>query len=117
MHTAMVTLVVNPIATQCLTSGTTWQNTAFPSQTASFTVTFDATPSGSSATSPINSVIALSNGAQTAYTGFATLVAFNGSGIQARNGGTYTAASAIPYTTGLPYPFRALIHLPTPTHS
>ena len=80
-------------------------------------MTFDATPSGSSATSPINSVIALSNGAQTAYTGFATLVAFNASGIQARNGGTYTAASAIPYTGGLAYHFREVINVATHTYS
>ncbi len=91
MHSATVTLVVKPVQSQCLTSGTTWQNTALPAvQTGTFSVTFDATPSGSSSGSPINSVIALSQGAQTAYTGFATLVAFNGSGIQARNGGSYT---------------------------
>jgi len=115
MHTARVTLVVNPA--RCLTSGTTWQNTALPVQTGTFTATFDATPSGSSATSPINSVIALSNGAQTAFTGFATLVAFNANGIQARNGGTYTAASVIPYTGGVAYHFREVINVPVHTYS
>src|SRR5205814_2283809 len=117
-HSATVTLVVNPVQNQCLTSGTTWQNTALSAvQTGTFTVTFDATPSGSSATSPINSVIALSQGAQTAYTGFATLVAFNSSGIQARNGGTYTAASTIPYTGGVTYHFRQAVNVPAHTYS
>ncbi|HTD24876.1 MAG TPA: glycosyl hydrolase [Terriglobales bacterium] len=116
-HTAMVTLIVNPVQGQCLTSGTTWQNTTLPVETGSFTVTFDATPSRSSATSPINSVIALSNGAQTAFTGFATLVAFNANGIQARNGGTFTAASVIPYTGGVAYHFREVINVPAHTYS
>ncbi len=115
MHTARVTLVVNPA--RCLTSGTTWQNTALPVQTGTFTVTFDATPSGSSATSPINSVIALSNGAQTAFTGFATLARFNVNGIQARNGGAYAAVSVIPYTAGVAYHFREVINVPAHTYS
>jgi endoglucanase len=117
-HSSTVTLVINPVQSQCLTSGTTWQNTPLPTaQTGTFTVTWDATPSGSSATSPINSVIALSNGAQMAYTGFATLVAFNSSGIQARKGGSYTADSPIPYTAGVMYHFREVVNVPAHTYS
>src|SRR5262245_61354645 len=71
------------------TSGGGWQNFAFSPQTGSFTAEFDATPSAS----PIDSVVGMSRGAQTAYTGFATLARFNPSGnIDARNGGAYAAA-------------------------
>ncbi|HTD22249.1 MAG TPA: chitinase [Terriglobales bacterium] len=99
---------------QCLTSGTTWQNTALPAvQTGTFTVTFDATP----AATGINSVIALSQGAQTAYTGFAALVAFNASGIQARNGGVYAATTPMSYSGGTTYHFREVINVPAHTYS
>ena len=65
-----------------VTSGGGWQNFAFPTQSGSFAAEFDATPSAS----PIDSVVGLSLGAQSAYTGFATLARFNPSGnIDARN--------------------------------
>ncbi len=48
---------------------------------------YDATPSASG----INAVVGLSNGAQTAYTGFAAITRFNPSGnIDARSGGAYS---------------------------
>ncbi|PYX92186.1 MAG: hypothetical protein DMG67_07665 [Acidobacteria bacterium] len=62
-------------AQSCLTAtaGGPWENAPLASaQSGTFTVTFDATPSAS----PINSVIALSLGAQTTYAGFATLARF-----------------------------------------
>jgi hypothetical protein len=58
------------------TSGGPWQNGACFQQTGSFAAEFDATPLAS----PIDSVVGLSRGAQTAYTGFAALVRFNPSG-------------------------------------
>src|SRR5262245_53478240 len=83
-----------------VTSGSGWQNFAFSPQTGTFTAEFDATPSAS----PIDSVVGLSRGAQTAYTGFAALARFNPSGnIDARNGGTYAAASTIPYSANATY--------------
>src|SRR5262245_14440319 len=86
-----------------VTSGGGWQNFAFSPQTGSFTAEFDATPTAS----PIDSVVGLSRGAQTAYTGFATLARFNPSGnIDARNGGAYAAASAIPYSANVTYHLR-----------
>src|SRR5262249_18099320 len=110
-HDATVTLVVR---TGCVTAGSTWQNTAFLTQNGTFTAIFDATPSAS----PINGVMALSNGVQTAYTGFATLVRFNPSGnIDARNAGVYTAASVIPYSGGNTYHFRVVINVPAHTYS
>ncbi len=105
------------LAQSCLTAtaGGPWENAPLAStQSGTFTVTFDATPSAS----PINSVIALSLGAQTAYTGFATLARFNPSGdIDARNGGAYAAASTIPYSGGKTYHFRQVINVPAHTYS
>ena len=64
----------------CLTvsaSGTAWQNLAFVSaQTGTFTAEMDATPLGAD----IDAGVALSNGAQTAFTGLACIARFNTSG-------------------------------------
>ena len=95
----------------CVTaaSGGSWQNTAFAAQAGRFTAEFDATPS----VSPINAVIGLSQGAQTAYAGFGCLARFNPSGdIDARNGGAYAADSVIPYTGGVTYHFRLAVDVP-----
>src|SRR5262249_54664581 len=93
-HSTTVTLFVN---TSCVTgsAGDGWRNTALSAaQTGTFTAQYDATPSAS----PLNAVVALSQGAQTAYTGFATLTRFNPSGnIDARTGGAYAAPSTIPF--------------------
>jgi len=97
-----------------VTSGGGWQNFAISPQTGSFMAEFDATPSAS----PIDSVVGLSRGAQTAYTGFATLARFNTSGnIDARNGGAYAATSTIPYSAGVTYHFRLVVNVPAHTYS
>ncbi len=114
-HTTTVGLSVNnpPVCVTTTTNGP-WQNTAFPNQTGTFTATYDATPSASR----INTVIGLSNGAQTAYTGFAVITRFNPSGnIDARSGGAYTATSVIPYTGGVKYHFRVVVNIPAHTYS
>ncbi len=90
------------------TQGGSWQNTAFANQTGTFTAQFDATPSAAD----MNGVIGLSNGSQTAYTGFAALARFNPSGnIDARNGGAYAAASTIHYQAGVAYHFRMAVDI------
>jgi hypothetical protein len=112
-HSAQVTLIV---ASTCVVATPTngWQDTPFANQTGTFTEQYDATPSAS----PINSVVALSNGAQTAYTGFAVLVRFNPTGdIDARNGGAYAAASVIPYAAGQKYHFRVVVNVASHTYS
>src|SRR5579859_1065930 len=92
----------------------TWQNSVFTDQTGTFTASFDVTPSAS----PLNAVVGLSQGAQTAYTGFAALARFNPSGnIDARNGGAYAAASTIPYSAGVSYHFRLVVNVPAHTYS
>jgi hypothetical protein len=100
----------------CVTAtvGGSWQNNPMSSETGTFTATFDATPSAS----PTNSVIALSNGAQTAYGSFACLVRFNPSGdIDARNGGAYAAASTIPYSANVSYHFSLVVDIAAQTYS
>jgi chondroitinase B-like protein len=97
-----------------VSSGAGWQNFVISLQTGSFTAEFDATPSASS----IDSVVGLSQGAQTAYTGFAFLARFNPSGnIDARNGGAYAAASAIPYSANVTYHFRLVVNVPAHNYS
>jgi hypothetical protein len=104
----------------CLTvtapgSGTAWQNLAFVSaQTGTFTAEMDATPLGAN----IDAGVALSNGAQTAFTGLACIARFNTSGnIDARNGGAYTAATTIPYLANVSYHFRFVVNVPAHTYS
>jgi hypothetical protein len=113
---AVSLLLPSAVSAQCLTATTSngWQNAVMTSQTGTFTATFDATPSAS----PTNSVIALSNGAQTAYANFACLARFNPTGdIDARNGGAYAAASTIPYSAGVSYHFRLAVNIPAQTYS
>jgi hypothetical protein len=101
---------------QCVTAtvGGSWQNATMTSQTGAFTVTFDATPSAH----PTNAIVALSNGPQTAYAGFACLVRFNTSGnIDARNGGAYAATSTIPFAANSAYHFRLAGNVTSHTYS
>jgi len=96
------------------TSGGAWQNVAFTAQSGTFTAEFDATPSAA----PIDSVIGLSRGSQTAYAGFAAMARFSPTGnIDARNGGAYAAASAIPYSGNVTYRFRLVVNAPSHNYS
>jgi hypothetical protein len=112
VHSASVALVVR---TGCVTTTTMFQDTAFPTQTGTFTATFDGTPSSS----PINSVMALGHGAGSVYTDFATLARFNPSkDIDARNDNAYNVPNpVIPYTGGNTYHFRLVINIPAHTYS
>jgi hypothetical protein len=98
----------------CKSTTSSYSNTAFGAQAGSFTVEYDAIPNAK----PIDSVVGLSRGPQTAHTGFATLTRFNPSGnIDARNGGAYAAASAISYSAGVSYHFRLVVNVPAHTYS
>jgi len=114
-HSAAVGLTVNP-ANVCstTTANATWNNTAFPSHSGTFTAAFDATPS----VAKESAAVGLSHGAQTAYSGFANLVVFTTTGtIQARNGGAYAAASTINFSAGVSYHFRLAINVTNHTYS
>jgi Alginate lyase len=112
-HAAAATPAAAPGCAQT-TQGGSWQNTAFANQTGTFTAQFDATPSAAD----MNGVVGLSNGSQTAYTGFAAIARFNPSGdIDARNGKAYAAASTIHYQAGVTYHFRMAVSISSHTYS
>jgi len=96
------------------TAGGNWINNAFTSQSTTFTAEWDATPSANN----IDTVMALSNGSQTAVTAFACLTRFHDvSGtIEARNGSTYPSSS-ISYTANTTYHFRLVVNVPAHTYS
>jgi poly(beta-D-mannuronate) lyase len=97
-----------------VSAGSGFQNAAFATQTGAFTAEFDATPSAS----PVNSYVALSQGAQTAHTGFAAIARFNPTGqIDARDGGVYAAASTINYSASVRYHFRLVVDVPSRSYS
>ena len=101
--------------TACLTSTNTWVNSPLAStQTGSFQVSFDATPSSTA----IDGVAGLSSGLATDYTSLAAIVRFNVSGtIDAMNSTAYTAATTIPYLAGVAYHFLLTVDISTHTYS
>jgi hypothetical protein len=104
----VVAIPTAPLPCRTATAGGGWINSSFAKQTSTFTAEFDAKPSAK----PIDAVVGLSNGAKTAYTGLATFVRFNSSGnIDARNGGTFSAASTIPYSANTNYHFRLVVNV------
>jgi hypothetical protein len=89
-------------------------NTPMPSQMGTFTVHVDATVTQALT----NVVIALSNGPQTAYTGYAVAARFNSMGnIDALNVTPYAAVATIPYVAGKRYHFRLVVNLTAHTYS
>ena len=98
----------------CKNATSAWTTTAFVPQTGSPTVKFNATPSAND----INSVVGLSDGPQSAYTGLAAIVRFNPSGfIDAYNGTGYSALTSIPYTGGTKYSFWFQLNIPAQTYN
>ena len=92
----------------------TWYNQSFPTQTTTFTASFDATPSqlGSDIT------VGLSPTAASAYTGMAAIVLFDSSNtIEVRDGSTYSADVSVPYTAGTTYQFSMVVDVATDTYS
>ncbi|PYX88878.1 MAG: hypothetical protein DMG67_16310 [Acidobacteria bacterium] len=114
-HGTPVTLVVSPTSVcTIIPADGAWHNTAFASHSGTFTASFDATPS----VAKESAAVGLSHGAQTAYSGFANLVIFTTAGtIQARNGGSYTAASTILFSPNVSYHFRLAINVTGHTYS
>src|SRR5262245_56507158 len=109
-------LYISAVESNCLTanSGRRWPNPPIRSPNGPVNHEFERPPS----VAPIHSVIGLSRGAQSAYTGFGALARFNPSGaIDARNGGAYAAASTIPYSANVSYHFRLVVNVPTHTYS
>jgi len=115
-HATTVTLVVNPVAPVCVLApaDATWHDTPIGvTETGTFTATFDATPS----VAPLSAGVGISQGAQSAYSGFANIVVFATSGmIQAYNGTGYQGT--VPYSVaGQPYHFRLVVNVSAHTYS
>jgi hypothetical protein len=109
------TLTVKPVAVPpgCLLSAGTWVSTPLAQvQTSNFRIQFDITPVGAIE----DGVTGLSAAPAAAYTDLAAAVRFNLTGtIDARNGGSFVAATAIPYTAGTAYHF--ILDVNVGTHS
>jgi hypothetical protein len=99
----------------CYLSSGTWTNAALPqAQSGTFRITCDAVPSASI----VDAVHGLSYGPASAYANMFVAVRFNASGyLDARNGSTYSAASAIPYAGRVSYHFILDVNVATHTYN
>jgi hypothetical protein len=106
-------LSINGAPSCVQSSSTAWTNTAFTTQAAPFTVTYDATPSQAN----MDGVVGFSMNAAVAYTNLAAITRFaSASGnIDVMNGANYAADVAVPYAASLKYHFRVVID-PTTQH-
>jgi hypothetical protein len=113
INSMQVSNFLAPTATAIANSA--WTNSSFTTQSGTFQADWDAMPTASG----MDGVMALSNGPQTDFTGFACLVRFySGTGtIQARNGGNYAADISFSYTPNLMYHFRLVVNVPSHTYS
>jgi hypothetical protein len=103
-----VTVIVDnvPSPAKCPASTSIWQNTPIATQSNQFQASFDATPNLAN----MDVVTGFSLGTADAYPRLAASVRFNTSGfIDARNGGSFTANTAVRYVAGQTYHFRLLI--------
>ncbi|MFH1111367.1 MAG: PKD domain-containing protein [Planctomycetota bacterium] len=101
---------VPPVPTEpCVTSSPTWQNTSLTSQSSSFEFHFDAVPNNAN----MDGIVALSQSAGATFADYAVMVRFNAAGsIDIRDGATYAADAAVPYSAGTNYGFRVVVDVP-----
>src|SRR5579864_1273649 len=113
VNSMQVSSYLAPSATAVANS--TWTNSSFITQNSTFQADWDAMPTASGT----DGVMALSNGPQTDFPGFACLVRFYSvSGtIQARNGGNYAADVTLSYTPNLMYHFRLVVNVSSHVYS
>jgi hypothetical protein len=91
-----------------------WRNTSMAPKSGSFTAELDAAPLSSAE----DTLIALSNGSQTSWTGLAAIVRFNtGNTMDVRNGGIYQAQTTVPYTPNTVYHIRMVVNVIAHTYS
>jgi hypothetical protein len=112
---AVITNAASAQAVSCEYSSGSWANTALSQgQGSTFRITYDGTPSSSSA----NAISGLSDGSAWQYDNLATGVRFNPSGtIDVRNGSGFTAAANIGYQAGVTYHFILDINVASHTYS
>jgi hypothetical protein len=91
------------------TSSSVWQNQSFSSQSGVFTASFDMIPNAAN----IDGLTVLSAVPTQSFADGAAMVRFNTAGsIDARNGSSYTADVAVPYTAGSTYHVRMVVNVP-----
>jgi hypothetical protein len=112
---AAITNAASAQAVSCEYSSGSWANTALSQgQGSTFRITYDGTPSSSSA----NAISGLSDGSAQQYDNLATGVRFNPSGtIDVRNGSGFTAAANIGYQAGVTYHFILDVNVSRHTYS
>jgi hypothetical protein len=97
-----------------MSMGGTYVSNPFPIQMGTFTATFETTPGSNN----MDTIVGLSDGAANALTSLAVIVRFGTSGeIDSRSGGSYMAASAIPYMAGMTYSVRLVVNVTAHTFS
>ena len=99
----------------CLPSSGSWANASLPqTETASFRVTFDATPSAAT----MDAVSGLSSAAASAFTSLAAAAHFSSSGvIDVRNGSGFTAATRVLYAARVKYHFIFDVNISAHTYN
>ncbi len=91
-----------------------WQNRALPTQTGSFTISFNMRPSAAN----IDAVTGISTSAASSFGNLAAVVRFASSGVfDARNGDAYAAANVLNYQAGVTYRVQMTINVATRTYS
>ena len=101
-----------PTPLPCVTSSTTWQNKSFTTQTGTFTVEFDATPSQNGVG---HTYIGLSSGPASANSNIVAKIRFgSGGNIVAFNGSNSTGSIA--YSGGVAYHIRMVVNISTDTY-
>ena len=108
-HTISATFAENSTSSTSITSSSVWQNQSFASQSGVFTASFDMIPNAGD----IDGVTVLSAVSAQSFTDGAAIVRFNTTGsIDARNGSSYAADVAVPYTAGSTYHVRIAVNVP-----
>jgi hypothetical protein len=112
---AAMTNAASTRAASCVYSSGSWADAALAQgQGSTFRITYDGTPSSSSA----NAISGLSDGAANQYASLATGVRFNPSGtLDVRNGSGFTAAANIAYQAGVTYHFILDVNVASHTYN
>ena len=102
-----------PLSANCTTSASFWQNFGLAPQNGTFSVEFTTIPGAST----MDGVTGFAAKNAAAYTDLAAIVRFNAQGtIDAMNGTSYHADTALGYSTGLSYHVRMVIRIPNHTY-
>ena len=112
---AMLFFATTGRAQTCVSSkSSAWANKAFTSQSGTFHITYDATPSSSS----MDAVSGLSSGATSNVSSLATSVRFSSAGIiDIRNGSSFTAANRVTFVAGTVHHIILDVNLSNHTYS